>query len=163
MRRVFASVLILLLSSLIAAAQDPSTEAKLVKYDDLGELVRQNKGKVVIVDLWTTTCIPCIKKFPELIEMQNKNAADGLVIITVNVDSKVSDPEERAEVIKAIQKRLRDSKLTLTNVILDEKPELAQEKLRFETVPNMYVFTRAGKWWQFRFDNPDDFEKVKQL
>jgi thiol-disulfide isomerase/thioredoxin len=167
MRTVLAGLLLLLLSSL-ALAQDKSTEAKLVKYDQLGEVIRQNKGKVVVVDLWTTDCIPCIKKFPELVELQDKYAADGLVVITLNVDSTVSDPDERDAIIKAIQDKLggnnfSKTKVTVTNLILDEKPDLAREKLRFESVPSMYVFTREGKWWHFRFDGKDEFPRVKEL
>jgi thiol-disulfide isomerase/thioredoxin len=158
----------LLLTTSTVRAEDNATDATLVKYTELGELVRQNKGKVVVVDLWTTACAPCIEKFPKLVEMQSKYGPDGLVIITVNVDSFVSDPDERATVIAAIQRLLgggnpSKTKVNLKNVILDEKPELAQAKLRFESVPCMYVFTREGKWWQFNFDKKDDFERLTML
>ncbi len=36
-----------------AAAQEKA-EVKVVKYDELGRLVRQHQGKVVVVDLWAT-------------------------------------------------------------------------------------------------------------
>ena len=167
MRPVLAGLLVLLAGSL-ALAQDKSPEAKLVKYDELGEIIRQNKGKVVVVDLWNVNCIPCIKKFPELVELQQNHTAEGLVVITLNVDPDVIDPEERDAKIKEIQgklggKNFTKTQVTLTNLILDEKPEFAEEKLRFKSVPSMYVFTREGKWWHFRFEDQEDFTRVKDL
>jgi thiol-disulfide isomerase/thioredoxin len=155
----------------MVSAEDKTTDAKLVKFDQLADVVRQNKGKVVVVDLWTTSCVPCIEKFPKLVELQTKYAADGLVIITLNVDSFITDPDEREGLLKAIQSKLgganpTKTKVTLTNLILDEKTELAQEKLHFDgSVPCMFVFTREGKWWQFRFDKKDmdDFARLMDL
>jgi thiol-disulfide isomerase/thioredoxin len=160
-----AGLLWLLTGSMISA-EDKTTDAKLIKYDQLADLVRQNKGKVVVVDLWTTACIPCIEKFPKMVEMQTKYAADGLVIITVNVDPSITDPAARPVVLAAIQSLLASKKVTLTNRILDETPELAEKNLHFGgAVPSMFVFTREGKWWQFSFDKKDvdDFARLTDL
>jgi hypothetical protein len=53
---------LLALLALVPAALAPAQEksngkvaVSLAKYDRLGEIVRQLKGKVVIVDFWTTT------------------------------------------------------------------------------------------------------------
>ncbi|MBI2523537.1 thioredoxin family protein [Candidatus Woesearchaeota archaeon] len=42
------------------------------------------KGKVVLVDFWTYTCINCIRTFPYLKSWHEKYAHDGLVIIGVH-------------------------------------------------------------------------------
>jgi thiol-disulfide isomerase/thioredoxin len=42
------------------------------------------KGKVVLVDFWTYSCINCIRTFPYLAEWNNKYADDGLVIVGVH-------------------------------------------------------------------------------
>lgn len=42
------------------------------------------KGKVVLVDFWTYTCINCIRTFPYLKAWHEKYADDGLVIIGVH-------------------------------------------------------------------------------
>ncbi len=45
---------ILLVAAWWTCAQDKA-EIKVVKYPELGQLVRQHLGKVVVVDFWTTT------------------------------------------------------------------------------------------------------------
>ena len=42
------------------------------------------RGKVVLIDFWTYTCINCIHTFPFLKEMHAKYADDGLVIVGVH-------------------------------------------------------------------------------
>ncbi len=39
------------------------------------------KGKVVLVDFWTYTCVNCIRTFPYLTDWHSRYAEDGLVIV----------------------------------------------------------------------------------
>ena len=52
-----------------------------------GEVIRSTelKGKIYIIDFWDSGCIPCIKRFPILQEIEKKHK--GLIqVISVNVD-----------------------------------------------------------------------------
>ncbi|MEE8519594.1 MAG: redoxin domain-containing protein [Dehalococcoidia bacterium] len=42
------------------------------------------RGKVVLIDFWTYTCVNCIRTFPFLREWQEKYAGQGLVIVGVH-------------------------------------------------------------------------------
>jgi len=42
-------------------------------------------GKVVIVDFWATWCSPCKAGMPDLVALQSKYGADGLVVVGANV------------------------------------------------------------------------------
>ncbi len=44
------------------------------------------KGKVVIVDFWATWCAPCRMSIPELVDLQAKYKAKGLVVFGISVD-----------------------------------------------------------------------------
>ncbi|PKB70569.1 MAG: hypothetical protein BZY87_09960 [SAR202 cluster bacterium Io17-Chloro-G6] len=46
--------------------------------------IRELRGKVVLVDFWTYTCVNCIRTIPYLKEWHAKYAEDGLVIIGVH-------------------------------------------------------------------------------
>jgi len=47
--------------------------------------VEELRGKVVLVDFWTYTCVNCIRTFPYLREWNEKYADDGLVIVGINL------------------------------------------------------------------------------
>ena len=53
-----------------------------------GETVnlRDRGGKVALVDIWSTTCTPCRRKLPDLMELQEKIGGESFEIIALNVD-----------------------------------------------------------------------------
>ena len=80
-----------------------------------GETVnlRDRAGRVALVDVWSTTCSPCRRKLPDLMELQKKLGGKSFEIIALNVDKDrdtldaflekpkfvyLADDEERAKV-----------------------------------------------------------------
>jgi hypothetical protein len=72
--------------------------------------------------------------------MSKKHAQDKFTAISVSLDDP-GDKEARDKVIKFLQAQ----KATFTNLILDEKPEVWQEKLNFDGPPSVFVFNPEGK------------------
>jgi thiol-disulfide isomerase/thioredoxin len=133
--------------------QNPKTiDVQVVKYDGLKEAVLKNRGKVVVVDFWSTTCIPCIRNFPHMIEMQEKYGKDGLVLISVSLDP-LAENEKAEQRKERVLGWLRKLKANIVNLILDEHTELLKEKLRIVTIPSVYVFNRQGQWTHFSSDD----------
>src|SRR5207249_4554750 len=60
----------------VRSGETPRVEVKEVKYAGLGDLVRQNRGKVVVLDFWATYCLPCKREFPHLVGLHKKYARD---------------------------------------------------------------------------------------
>ncbi|MBX9679916.1 MAG: TlpA family protein disulfide reductase [Gemmataceae bacterium] len=156
MRRIFAAMLALFLGVSSAHAQlKDSVTLEVVKYEALGKEVLKHRGKVVMIDIWGVNCVPCIAKFPHVVELQRKYAKDGLVILTVTLDA-VEDQEDAL-------KRLIQKKVPLTNFLLEDAAT-AQQKLRVEGVPAVYLFDRQGRWTLFpsaQVDKAD--EKLVEL
>ena len=72
--------------------------------------------------------------------MQKKYAKDGVVAVSVSVD----DPKDK-KAMQNVLDFLRKQKATFTNLVLDEKPEVWQEKLKIYGPPCVFVFNRDGK------------------
>ena len=69
--------------------------------------------------------------------MHKKYGGKDFVAISVNLD----DPHD-AKAREKVQKFLDKQKATFTNVMLDAKPEVWQEKLKIDGPPCVYVFDR---------------------
>jgi thiol-disulfide isomerase/thioredoxin len=125
----------------------PAIDLKVVKYDALAALILENRGKVVIVDFWADTCIPCKRALPHLVQTYHKHRKDGLVAITVSVDIAWNqyDAKTHARLLNFLRKQGAD----FPNVVLDVSKEVLEDKLRVKAVPCTYVFDRQGKWTQF--------------
>lgn len=72
------------------------------------------KGKVVLVDFWSTTCDPCLAEMPELVQLYEAKKSQGFEILAVTIDG----PETAAKVPSTVKK----NKMTFP-ILLDEDTE----------------------------------------
>ena len=153
MRKIPWAGLVALLALFAAPtfAADEKVEVKVMKYDDLKELVKKNKGKVIVVDFWQDFCTVCKKEMPRLIELKKKYG-DDLVAITVNLDDP-NDPKLRERNEKTLQTKQATNTI---NVLLDEKEDVWQKNLNVTSFPTVFVFRQDGKY-EKRY--PEDKEK----
>lgn len=50
------------------------------------ELLAAQRGKVVLLNLWGTWCVPCLREIPDLVAVENEFSARGLVLLGVAMD-----------------------------------------------------------------------------
>jgi thiol-disulfide isomerase/thioredoxin len=139
------------------AVKSDVIELKAVKYEQLTEAVRAHRGKVVVVDIWATYCVPCMKEFPHLVDLHHKYGSAGLVCISVSVD----EPDKQEKALAFLKK----VKATFPNYRLDEAESVWPEKLLLKGVPAVFVFDRDGKRVaKFTNDDPDNqFDYTKDV
>src|SRR5579864_6662245 len=127
--------------AIMFAAVGQTQEKKIVmthvKYDGLKQEVLKHRGKVVIVDFWATWCVNCMKAFPTFIEMQKKYGDQGLVIISVSLDS-----TEEQETVDNANRFLNKQNSPFRNLLLDEPSDVWKKKLDSGSLPLYYVFDR---------------------
>jgi thiol-disulfide isomerase/thioredoxin len=59
------------------------------------------KGKVLLIDFWSTGCMPCIAEIPEMISVYQEYHDQGFDILGVSLDSKTA----RKDLIRFLEKR----------------------------------------------------------
>jgi peroxiredoxin len=91
--------------------------------------------------------------------MRDKHAKDGLSVITVSLDEEAQSKEVQEKVRKLLESK---KAVHFTNLILDEKIEVWQQKLKFDGAPSFFVFGRDGKLTKHFKDN-FEFEDVEKL
>jgi cytochrome c biogenesis protein CcmG, thiol:disulfide interchange protein DsbE len=67
--------------SAISAGEHPSPESA-----PDWPLLDRYAGKVVLVDFWASWCVPCLRSFPWMNDLQRRHGAAGLIIVAVNLD-----------------------------------------------------------------------------
>ena len=97
------------------------------------------KGKVVVVDFWATWCGPCRMSIPELVDLQEKYGAKGLVVVGISVDDeKVSKGE-----LVAFKEKMR-----INYPILRANDKVYVDyfgRTSGFSIPTMFVIDREGK------------------
>lgn len=144
-------------ASVVEPATTAKSEAKtdvtldIKSWDETLALVAEHKGKVVVLDLWSTSCDPCKKEFPHLVEMHNKHG-DKVVCLSASCDYvgiKGKSPESyKPQVLEF----LIEQKATFQNVLLNVESDVLFEKIDLASIPAVYVFGTDGKLAK-RFDN----------
>ncbi|HEY8503927.1 MAG TPA: TlpA disulfide reductase family protein [Gemmataceae bacterium] len=158
MRRTVYGLLIVLAAASAARAEDaPGVALEVVRYPELVRAVQGLKGKVVLVDFWFEACLPCKREFPKLVALQEKYRARGLAAVSVNLD----DPGQEG-VKESVREFLRAQKATCRNLMLDEKPEVWQAKLKIEVLPCVFLFDRDGRLLARWDDDAVDYEAIER-
>ena len=103
---------------------------KTIKYGELVKAVREQCGKVVVIDVWADFCVPCKQEFHNLVEMHQQHGDKGLVCMSVALDPSEDDKEGVPP--PGVQKFLGKQKATFANFWLDENPKVWQECCTFK-------------------------------
>lgn len=125
-----SKVLFLIVMTFFTAATLANEEAP---EQQLSNLLGKHQGKVVYLDFWASWCIPCRKSFPWMAKMQQQYGEQGLVVLSVNLDT-----EE-----KLAQQFLVDNPIPFA-IIFDPQGTIAQ-KYQLMGMPSSYVYGRDGE------------------
>lgn len=66
--------------------------------------LEDQKGKVVLINLWAVWCMPCIKEIPHLNEMQEKYKDKGFVVVALNTGDDLGEKESVENVRRFVKK-----------------------------------------------------------
>ncbi|UGU15474.1 TlpA family protein disulfide reductase [Sinomicrobium kalidii] len=100
------------------------------------------KGKIVILDLWATWCVPCIKSFPAMQKQVKKHPDVAFLFIAV---------QETGDNIPEKVKNFMDKKNYSFHVLLDEPVAKGSEKYKIVSaykpngIPAKYFIDKKGK------------------
>ena len=135
-------------------------------WDETLELIAKHKGKIVVLDVWSTSCEPCMVEFPHLVELY-KEHGEKLVCMSASCDYagiKSKPPESYRD---RVLEFLTMQNATFPNVLLNVESDALFEKLELASIPAVYVFGTDGKVAK-RFDNDnakpgEDFTYTKDI
>ncbi len=132
------------------AAASGDVELTIVDYDGILQHVEQNRGKVVVMDAWSTSCPPCMKEFHNLVALHKQYGPDKLACMSLSFDYEGLDTPQ--EVKPRVLKFLKSQGATFDNLMSSEESDVLYRKFKLAAVPAVFVYDREGKLRK-RFDN----------
>jgi thiol-disulfide isomerase/thioredoxin len=103
----------------------------------LEEVLAVYKGKFVLIDLWASWCMPCVKEMPYLKQLKEKYSGDKIVFIGISLDKQS----------QSWRKRMRTEGLDPTNNYLLLKADKTSfyKHLNINEIPRYMLIDPTGK------------------
>ncbi|MEJ7734829.1 MAG: TlpA disulfide reductase family protein, partial [Polyangiaceae bacterium] len=113
----------------------PAPDFTLPALDGKSVRLSEHKGKVVLIDFWSTTCDPCMVEMPHLVELYKKHKDKGFVVLAISLDG----PESRAQVSSVVH-----DKNMVFPVLLDEETTVVGKFNPKKEMPFAVLVDREG-------------------
>ena len=86
-------------------AKPAEVELAILDFDGLKRLIAGKLGRVVVVNVWSTSCPPCVKEFPQLVDLSRRYRPEELACISLSLDYEGIDTPEKQmpKVLKFLQ------------------------------------------------------------
>lgn len=129
----------------LLAADGKGVKLTVASWEETLEKVAAHKGKIVVLDAWSTSCVPCIQEFPNLVQMHKKYGGKEVVCMSLACDYvgiKSKPPEFYRE---RVQKFLDKQEATFENLLASVEAEELFEKMKIASIPAVFVFGKDGK------------------
>ena len=115
---------------------------KQVKYD---HLIKQNKGKYIVIDFWASWCAPCLISLPKSLELK-ANYHNDLEILYLSLD-KNFHPWKNGE--RKFNIPTENSFLIVNGM----QKDLQIDGLKIPTIPRYFIYDRSGKLVNSNFED----------
>ena len=119
-------------------------------WDDVQKAVADNSGKVVVVDFWSTSCLPCVEEFPNLVALQ-KTHGDAIACISVNLDYAGIKSKPPEYYRPRVQKFLSQTNARIQNYLSTMEAADVLNAANINSVPTVFVYGTDGQLAK-RFD-----------
>jgi thiol-disulfide isomerase/thioredoxin len=144
----------------LSAPESSGEQEKLVAltiatFDELQASIAASKGKVVVVDYWSTSCGPCMTEFPGLVAIHNEFPSTQVRCVSASLDYEGLADYPMEDCRKSALEFLETKQATLDNYILSEDSlTVMDDKLKIASIPAVFVFDVDGKLAR-QFDESD--------
>jgi thiol-disulfide isomerase/thioredoxin len=113
------------------------TNADIKLLDGTITKLKDQKGKVILVNLWATWCGPCRQEMPELIKIQDEYKDKGVMVLGLDVD-----PESETAVKNFVEKQGLNYTVGWAS---DEVSNAMLEISKMGGIPQSFLIAQDGK------------------
>ena len=143
MRRLSLAVLALLCAApALQAAEHRAPATQLADAPQLRAVLAAERGRVLILNLWDTYCVPCLREVPDLVRLQKQYADRGVRLLGLSMD----EPGQLLTLVEPFRSR----NFPEFHTYLRDAPELdtivsVVDPAWNEILPTTYLIGRDGR------------------
>jgi thiol-disulfide isomerase/thioredoxin len=135
-------------------ADDHAILVEVKSWDEAQRWIAEQRGKVIVVDLWSSWCVPCVREFPQLVKLAQEHAGD-VVCLGFNLDYSGAVGETPESFLDPIRQFLTKQAAAFPNLISSDPADEVFQRLELGSIPAVLVYDRQGQLSK-RFDNDDN-------
>jgi peroxiredoxin len=132
--------------------REPAPAVSYTLLDGSKATIDSLRGKVVLVNFWATTCVPCVTEMPRLVATHQSFAPRGFETLAVAMSY---DPPARVS-------QFAHSRGLPFGVVIDNTGEVARAFGDVRLTPTTVLIDRQGREVR-RFVGPPDFDALQAL
>lgn len=121
-------------------------------WEDTQQFIAAQDADLVVVDFWSTSCVPCIREFPHLVELYRKFRDRGVQCVSVCCDYEGIADTPPEKLVGPALAFLRKHNATFPNILLSTPSDEFYDAFDLGSIPAVAVYARGGKLLK-RFDN----------
>ena len=121
----------------------PAVTVRPVDHAGLVAEIAAHRGKVVVLDCWSTSCPPCVREFPRLVALAGKHPAD-VVCLSLSFDYEgIGTPADAVPKVRTFLEKVGAGRVV--NLLGSEESDVLAGKLDLVGVPAVFVYGRDGR------------------
>lgn len=117
---------------------------ELKSWAGIQEWVAGQRGKVVVIDVWSTFCHPCLKEFPHFVEL-HQHYGDRIACASLSIDFYGGEGNTPQEVQPRVLKFLTEQGASMRNFISSDPDETVLDQIGAAAIPVSLVYDRDGQ------------------
>ncbi len=145
------------------AKKGGGVEVMILDFAGIQRLIDGHRGKVVVVDYWSTSCEPCMKEFPGLVKLHNTYGTDKIACVSINLDYTGGKREKPEDSVPAVLEFLTEKDARFDNVVASQADSEIYKALELGSIPAVYVFDAQGKLAERFTGKPFTYQDVGQV
>ncbi len=107
----------------------------------LDRVIHSKKGKVVVVSVWATWCVPCREEMPLLINLTTRLSSKGVALVLISAN----DPDEEQAARRFLDSLHVKRKSYIKKTTEDQKFIDSIDRKWSGALPATFVYDRSGK------------------
>lgn len=120
-----------------SSAEEPLLEP--VSHAEWLQALAAHRGELVVVDFWATWCLPCLERFPAMVELAERYGDEGVTFIALSLDDRGD-----AGAMRQAERFVREQGGPIEHYVTSEVIPDAFEQLDLLGLPAVKIYARDG-------------------